>query len=54
MVDLDIDIQRKKLDLFETYFCFNPLTGTGNYSALVPHRIIWSRYTGRWWVGHYI
>ena len=30
---------------------FNPLMGTGNYSA---HRIIWSWYTGRWWVGCYI
>jgi len=29
----------------------NPLMGTGNYSA---HRIIWSWYTGRWWVGCYI
>ena len=29
----------------------NPLTGTGNYSA---HRIIWSWYTGRWWMGCYI
>jgi len=25
--------------------------GTGNYSA---HRIIWSWYTSRWWVGCYI
>jgi len=30
---------------------FNPLMGTGNYSA---HRIIRSWYTGRWWVGCYI
>jgi len=30
---------------------FNPLMGTGNYSA---HRIIWSWYTGRWWMGCYI
>ena len=29
----------------------NPLMGTGNYSA---HRIIWSWYTGRWWMGCYI
>ena len=28
----------------------------GNHirAILVPHRIIWSRYTGRWWVGCYI
>jgi len=31
--------------------CFNPLMGTGNYSA---HRVIWSWYTGRWWMGCYI
>ena len=30
---------------------FNPLMGTGNYSA---RRIIWSWYTGRWWMGCYI
>jgi len=29
----------------------NPLIGTFYYSA---HRIIWSWYTGRWWVGCYI
>ena len=22
--------------------------------TIVPHRIVWSRYTGRWWVGCYI
>jgi len=38
--------------LFSHFGCyFNPLMGTGNYSA---HRIIWSWYTGRWWVGCYI
>jgi len=25
-----------------------------NSEAIVPHRIIWSGYTGRWWVGCYI
>ena len=30
------------------YIYVNHLMGTGNYSA---HRIIWSWYTGRWWVG---
>ena len=37
--------------LFSHFGCyFNPLMGTGNYSA---HRIIWSWYTGRWWVDCY-
>ena len=30
---------------------FNPLQSSGNYSAT---SIIWSWYTGRWWVGCYI
>ena len=32
----------------------NSLQRRGNYSATVPHRMIWSWYTGRWWVGCYI
>ena len=32
-------------------FSTNPLESRGIYSA---HRIIWSWYTGRWWVGGYI
>jgi len=30
---------------------FNPLEFRG---IIVPHRIIWSCYTGRWWMGCYI
>ena len=37
--------------MVQFFSAFNPLMGTGNYSA---HRIIWSWYTGRWWVGCYI
>jgi len=42
----------KKPRFFGIFFRFlGFLMGTGNYSA---HRIIWSWYTGRWWVGCYI
>ena len=42
---------RKQEYVATTTQYFNPLMGTGNYSA---HRIIWSWYTGRWWMGCYI
>jgi len=34
------------------YIHANPLESRGNY--IVPHQIIWSWYTGRWWVDCYI
>jgi len=32
----------------------NPLIGCWALVIIVPHRIIWSWYTGRWWAGCYI
>ena len=37
--------------------CFSkrqPLTLWSPEAIIVPHRIIWSWHTGRWWVGYYI
>jgi len=34
--------------------CGRPLTLQKSEAIIVPHRMIWSWYTGRWWVGCYI
>ena len=36
-----------------TKYLFNLLEHRGS-TVIVPHRIVWSWYTGRWWVGCYI
>jgi len=45
-------------NMFISSFCMflyvlNPLKGRAK-AIILPHRIIWSWYTGRWWVGCYI
>ena len=46
-----IHLHKWPADIVKSSGSVNPLMGTGNYSA---HRIIWSWYTGHWWVGCYI